>query len=280
MSKNMIDDSSSTAATKKPSKKSQFAKPIKQLIFICQWLVLGAFLLVLLSQLSSANASETAKNVTKESFVQLYSVFDYPAEQQQLATLTETVSLSNQQTQGDFSQTRYLAVLKRPLNSAGSFAFSPTQGMIWHQSSPFTTTMIMQGQRLITLDANNQIQQTLTAANSNPIAAKIPQLMQQLLTGDINALQQSFSLFYQVPTEENLWTLGLMPKDEPLQQALGKLVIQGDHQLKRIVILSPQAPQNTTGDITDIIFNNVDHGAFSPQNLNWFKLASEEQTVK
>ena len=63
---------------------------------------------------------------------------------------------------------------------------------------------------------------------------QIPLLMQHLLSGDLMALQDDFSMFYLASDANSteLWTLGLLAKDPRLQQALGKLTIQGQEDKK------------------------------------------------
>lgn len=267
---------------------SKAAKIIKKLIFICQLCLLAVLLCLILVKFNPLQAAEiavttapTIKN-TSAPTLDWEIIFEHPASKKNLQQLAKQVSLSHHNTQGQFTQTRRLAVLKRPLISSGTFAFNPDLGMIWHQQSPFVTTMVMQQQQLTTIDSQGNIQQAQSNAGqqNNPLMQQIPQLMQHLLSGDLTALQADFNLFY-LPTDTTgtqVWTLGLIAKDDHLQQALGKIILQGQQQVSRIVMLSQQQNTSSAGqksqlDITDIIFANVNHQPLTPEHANWFQAA-------
>jgi len=267
------------------NKPNRMARWINKLIVIMQSGLLALFLLLLIAQLTPSQAAEvvhaqTAQTVDKSSLVtpaDLVKVFQHPASTQNLQQLANRVSLTNENTQGLFEQTRHLAVLKRPLTSHGTFAFNPNLGMVWHQQAPFVTTMVMHKQQLTTIDSNGNITHSAAkiAQAANPLMQQVPQLMQHLLSGDLMALQDDFSMFYLSSDTNNteLWTLGLLAKDPRLQQALGKLIIQGQQQINRIVMLNQASAQQADRlDITDILFKQVNHLPISRENAAWFDM--------
>jgi hypothetical protein len=274
---------------------SKAAKIIKKLIFTCQLCLLAVLLCLILVKFNPLQAAEVATTIapttenTSAQTLDWKTIFEHPASQQNLQQLAKQVSLSHYNTQGQFTQTRRLAVLKRPLISSGTFAFNPDLGMIWHQQSPFTTTMVMQQQQLTTIDSQGNILQAQSNSRqkAHPLMQQIPQLMQHLLSGDLTALQADFKLFY-LPTDTTgtqTWTLGLIAKDDRLQQALGKIILQGQQQVSRIVMLSQLqhtslAGQKSQLDITDIIFTNVNHQPLTPEHTAWFKAANINTTAQ
>ncbi|MCW3172727.1 outer membrane lipoprotein carrier protein LolA [Shewanella subflava] len=267
------------------NKPNRITRWINTLIVIMQCGLLVLFLLLLLSQFSSSQAAEvtpqqttvTSKHEALSPPASLAIVFNHPASEQDLQQLANQVSLTHENTQGLFEQTRYLAALKRPLTSRGTFAFNPNLGMVWHQQAPFVTTMVMHKQQLTTIDSKGNI--THSAAKSaqaaNPLMQQVPELMQHLLSGDVIALQDDFSMFYLASNTNNteLWSLGLVAKDPLLLKALGKLIIEGRQQINRIVMLNQASTQQADRlDITDIQFKQVNHLPLSAENAAWFDM--------
>ncbi|MDP5147334.1 outer membrane lipoprotein carrier protein LolA [Shewanella sp. ULN5] len=269
------------------NKPNRVVRWINKLIVIMQCGLIAVFLLLLITQLTPSQAADMTHAQTEQKpkdallspLADLASVFDRPASEQDLQQLANQVSLTHENTQGLFEQTRHLAVLKKPLSSHGTFAFNPNLGMVWHQQAPFITTMVMHKQQLTTIDSQGNVQHTAakSAQSANPLMQQIPLLMQHLLSGDLMALQGDFSMFYLASDANStpLWTLGLLAKDPRLQQALGKLIIQGQQQINRIVMLNQASAQQADRlDITDIQFNQVNHLPLSGENAAWFDMVN------
>lgn len=269
------------------NKPKRVVRWINKLIVIMQCGLIAVFLLLLITQFTPSQAADMTyaqteqkpKDVLLTPPADLASVFDSPASEQDLQQLANQVSLTHENTQGLFEQTRHLAVLKRPLSSHGTFAFNPNLGMVWHQQAPFVTTMVMHKQQLTTIDGNGNISHSAAknAQSANPLMQQIPLLMQHLLSGDLMALQDDFSMFYLASDANSteLWTLGLLAKDPRLQQALGKLTIQGQQQINRIVMLNQASAQQADRlDITDIQFNQVNHLPLNVENAAWFDMVN------
>ncbi|QIR13299.1 outer membrane lipoprotein carrier protein LolA [Shewanella aestuarii] len=216
------------------------------------------------------------------------SLFQQLATEKDLQYLNQYAQLNQQYTQGKFIQTRYLAVLKKPLKSMGEFSFHPSIGMLWQQKTPFETTMVMQQNKISQFDSKGELQQqTQSEQSDNPLASQIPALLQAMLSGDLLTLQQDFNLYYdnqETEIENPSWSLGLVAKDDYLRQALGYLVIQGNIQINRILMLR-ELPSNRgsssnkgQNDITDIQFSELNSLAFSTQQQAWFDAATQGMT--
>ncbi len=203
--------------------------------------------------------------------LQLATLFTTPATAAQLNTLAQNLQLG-EQAKGEFQQTRSLAVLKRPLKSAGQFIFSQNIGLLWQQTSPFNSTLLLKQNTLIQQDSLGNITQSKANQTSAAMAEQLPQLMQALLTGDLDVLAQDFDLFMleaanETPdnnSENTDWQLGLVAKDPLTQQAIGAMVLEGGNvdgkqQINRLTMLSslPQKQASATTDKTLIHFSNV-----------------------
>ncbi|MCL1066223.1 outer membrane lipoprotein carrier protein LolA [Shewanella olleyana] len=228
--------------------------------------------------LTTASAEPIDKTEQALTSEQLTNLFTTHATNAQLTVLAQKLQLG-QQAKGEFSQTRYLAVLKRPLKSAGIFIFNQDTGLLWQQTSPFASTMVLKQNTLIQQDSFGNISHSQANQVSSAMAEQLPQLMQALLTGDLDALAQDFELFMpstrsfedsSVKRPENSladsgnWQLGLVAKNPLIKQAIGAMVLEGGdmdgtNQIKRLTMLSTQPDDISTiaSDKTIISFTNV-----------------------
>ncbi|WP_051536867.1 hypothetical protein [Shewanella marina] len=69
-------------------------------------------------------------------------LFEHPATAQQLSQLKSQLAIKLP-IRGDFTQSRYLKVLSKPLISQGKFIFAQQHGMVWQQVSPFRNSLVM-----------------------------------------------------------------------------------------------------------------------------------------
>lgn len=188
------------------------------------------------------------------------SLFATEASSEQLQQLQQRLALADT-SRGNFQQTRWLRVLKQPLFSSGRFIFAATQGMLWQQQQPFATTLILKQQQLLQLDSQGHLSIQQASAAPTALASLLPTLMQALLAGNIDYLQQHFVLYLQA---QSSWQLGLIAKDNQLQAVLPKLVLIGDAQPQQLLMLGQQ------GDISDIRFSQIHPGPLSAAEQQLF----------
>ncbi|WP_144212109.1 outer membrane lipoprotein carrier protein LolA [Shewanella donghaensis] len=237
------------------------------------------FLLISLAANTSASELTTVKNTSELVSDDIAAIFKQHATPDQLSQLASQLQLSPQ-TKGQFIQTRYLAVLKKPLKSQGVFIFSQQQGLFWQQTKPFPTTLVLKDRMLIQQDSFGNIQQSNANQASAAMAEQLPMLMQALLTGDVKALEKDFQLYMPavINTAENtsaghatLWQLGLVAKDPMIQKAIGALILEGSlaptqadksvTQIERLTMLSSveAAINNQKTDKTLIEFSHIEN---------------------
>ncbi|QSX33921.1 outer membrane lipoprotein carrier protein LolA [Shewanella avicenniae] len=183
-------------------------------------------------------------------------LFSAPATQNELSQLMQSLALGNA-SRGEFQQTRWLKVLKRPLQSQGKFVFSAAQGLYWQQLKPFATTLILQQNSLTQIDSQGNRSQQATSAAPAELSQLMPQLMRALLSADIDFLQQHFSLHLQHPSDQSHWQLGLVAQDPQLMALLPHIVLSGDSELRRILLLGQQQ------DVSEIALFNVQQGTLT-----------------
>ncbi|WP_285163584.1 outer membrane lipoprotein carrier protein LolA [Shewanella goraebulensis] len=211
---------------------------------------------------------------------------------QQLSLLAQQLQLGSQ-AKGEFQQTRYLAALKRPLKSTGEFIFSQDIGLLWKQTTPFASALVLKQNTLIQQDSFGNITHSQANQTSSAMAEQLPQLMQALLTGDLDALAQDFELFMpeNIATSSDSaqiinWQLGLVAKDPLIQKAIGAMVLEGGavdtkQQINRLTMLST-LPNKTsivtdTGDRTIINFFNVVQ-KLTPADIQSFELSATKES--
>ncbi|GIU11352.1 MULTISPECIES: outer membrane lipoprotein carrier protein LolA [unclassified Shewanella] len=194
----------------------------------------------------------------------------YTALFEQQATEADLLSLSGQlspslQAKGEFTQHRYLKVLKKPLVSQGEFIFAKDLGVIWQQNSPFASTLILKDKQLIQIDSqgNISVNDAEQAGGASQMSEVMPKLLNALLSGDIEQLEQHFNLSLvqaQTGAGVNHWQLGLQPIDPMLAKALPKLVLVGDAKIQSLVLFS------ANGDRSEIAFSAIDERPLTPSD--------------
>lgn len=236
-----------------------------------------------LSILPSAFAETRQDSVIPQEYAAL---FNAPISDGELTKLSALLNAQHPLTYGEFEQERRLAILSRPLMSRGQFAMVNNEGMIWHQVSPFETTLVLKAASMITIntDGNTELNQATGAQ-----ASQIPQLMQAILKGDSETLTQYFQLFYLAAKQDSIWQLGLIAKDEMIKKALGTVILSGTSQQSPIdeqsdiangiesITLFNAAPhvQQSQLDMTTIRFSKVGYRELPKQFSTWFEIANQ-----
>lgn len=213
------------------------------------------------------------------SYVQADTHTDYSALFQQQASSAELTRLTTQlspsaQAKGNFTQYRYLKVLKKPLVSEGEFVFAKDLGVIWQQNTPFASTLILKDKQLIQIDSqgNISINNAEQAGSSSQMAELMPKLLNALLSGDIQQLEQHFNLsLLLTPNTEGQntqqWQLGLKPTEPLLEKAMPKLVLAGNEQIQTLVLFS------RNGDRSRIEFSAIDESPLTAADTQRFSPA-------
>jgi outer membrane lipoprotein-sorting protein len=148
---------------------------------------------------------------------------------------------------GDFTQTRQLAGVKKPLVAKGSFAIEKTRGVLWRTLTPFPqTTRVTQGE--ILQKDNDRVLMSLSA-DQEPAANAISRVLFSLFAGDMAALAEYFSYTGQI--DGSRWQLSFTPREAGLKAVIGSMSMEGDSAVRQVTLTS------AAGDITRIAFSNV-----------------------
>lgn len=190
----------------------------------------------------------------------------------QLERLAKQLNIG-ESAQGNFTQYRYLKVLKKPLISQGEFIFKEQLGLAWLQHNPFESALILTQGSLIQIDSdgNKQLTQASDNQQANNLAQMMPTLMSALLQGNIAPLAEQFSLH--LIEDEQGWQLGLIPLDSLLAKAMSGIVLQGDRQLDSLTLLS------SNGDRSQIKFEQLSNAPLSDKQLDYFLDVTATESV-
>ncbi|WP_116964276.1 outer membrane lipoprotein carrier protein LolA [Fastidiosibacter lacustris] len=137
---------------------------------------------------------------------------------------------------GDFTQTRYMKLLSKPLISSGVFHLSKTDGLQWLQQKPFKSILMI---------TEDKIQQSIEGKQAmvitkkeQPIVFSFTHIFLSIFKGNTEALKQYFDIYF-IECNNN-WHLGLKPIDSPLNKAIDSIEIIGEKYVTRILVNEAQ----------------------------------------
>jgi hypothetical protein len=122
---------------------------------------------------------------------------------------------------GEYQQHKTIAGMDKPLITDGSFAFNCNQGLIWHTQSPIIETIIYKAQGehvIVRADGSTQ------ALDSRAQRA-LGKILNNLIGGNSDYLQQTFSITEKNNSIEEGSSLELTPKNKQMQKFLHSLSI-------------------------------------------------------
>jgi outer membrane lipoprotein-sorting protein len=155
-----------------------------------------------------------------------------------LAQITAHLA-KTQITQGDFQQEKRLKILRRPLQSTGSFTYHQSKGVIWKTLTPVASLLLVNDTRL------------MTAQGELSVPAAFGKVFKAMLGGDLKQLSDGFSIIGS--DQKTAWQLELKPKDELLQKIISSIALSGDTELRSLEI------REAGGNLTQIKFDKITH---------------------
>lgn len=143
----------------------------------------------------------------------------------------------------DFTQTRTLAALSRPLKSSGSMVLSKEQGVLWQIRKPLTLGFVITPKGLAEVGADGKVR--LKTAKDAPVVAQMGRILQSLLQGKWSALED----FFTVRGEGNpgQWKILLTPKPQTAAFLKG-IQISGGRFIQRVHV------DEAGGDSMELVF--------------------------
>jgi len=149
--------------------------------------------------------------------------------------------------QGEFTQTKNVKMFKKPLISKGIFLLTQSQGLMWHQQTPFPVSLILTKNKLRQQFSDKPAD--IIEAKDNPMVFYFSHLFLSLFQGDIKALQAQFNI--QLISNKQGWQLDLTPKSAPLNKVFSTITIQGNQYIDSLTL------SELSGDSSVIEFEKV-----------------------
>lgn len=146
------------------------------------------------------------------------------ADEATIAAIATRLEIASQ-ISGSFVQQKYIPTLIRPLSSSGRFSLAAGGGLHWQVQQPLASEM--------TVDQNGVL------LDGRPIkdhgsGELIAALLQAFLSGDLEALERSFSLSGVVTYQQ--WHIRLEPRALLLKSVLSHIDVRGDRFLEQIEV--------------------------------------------
>ena len=147
---------------------------------------------------------------------------------------------------GDFTQLREIELLSRPLESSGNFILSEL-GLYWHQTQPFSSILIADGERLVQRLEDGPT--TSTNAAENPMVLPFSRIFLSIFEGSEEQLRAHFEIAFAVDGGD--WEISLQPMTYPLSEAIETIILHGREYIQSINII------NRSSDEMMIRFSDV-----------------------
>jgi len=176
-------------------------------------------------------------------------LFDRPASAREVQALlpTSATGLTREGVlSGQFSQTKTLSDLPKPLLSSGRFLFARERGVIWQVLRPYPSEFVLTPHAMVTREGGRE---RVMAASEQPGLAVATRLFSALFTLDLAALEQDFLLHAAGSPEA--WQLGLRPRHAAMAASFSEAVIRGGSAVKSIVL------RDARGDSTEITLSDL-----------------------
>ena len=148
----------------------------------------------------------------------------------------------------DFSQSKKIKVLKRPLKSSGELIFDRSIGVYWKLKAPFESTVVIDNSKLTSIDDEGK--KITIQAKEKPMLYGFTKIFLSIFSGNTDELKKHFEIYYGKQSDK--WEIGLLPKSSELKKVLTKILLSGQKTTVSAIKL-----WESNGDLTDIHFSNI-----------------------
>jgi hypothetical protein len=141
---------------------------------------------------------------------------------------------------GNFTQTRKIELLSRPLESSGNFILSDL-GLYWQQTQPFTSVLIADGERLLQRLEDGPA--TSVGVADNPMVVPFSRIFLSIFEGSEEELRSNFEISFASDGDD--WAMSLKPVTYPLSEAIETINLQGREYIDGIAIINRASDEMT-----------------------------------
>lgn len=150
----------------------------------------------------------------------------------------------------EFTQSKQMRALTRPLVSTGRLIFVARKGVLWQVRHPFATRILIKQDALIKWNDDGAAERI--SFGQAPIFRALSQVFLAVFDGDIEPLRESFKIDSDVTG--SLWRLTLVPLDSRFAAIIATIRVSGGRYVEELLI------QEGRGDRTLIRFAGAGTG--------------------
>ena len=147
----------------------------------------------------------------------------------------------------DFSQSKSLRALTRPLVSRGRLVFIAEKGVLWRIREPFPTQVLIKKDALISWNDEGKPQRL--GFGQNPIFRSLSRVMLAVFSGEIDRLRETFEI--ESAVSKSSWRLMLTPLDKNFAATISRISASGGRFVDELRI------EEGRGDQTVIKFSGM-----------------------
>lgn len=162
----------------------------------------------------------------------------------------------------EFTQTRRIAALEKPLVTQGRFLVSRGEGVAWQIEHPYRSSYVLKQDSILEVAADGT--RTVRGERDAGAAARINQLVRAATAGDDEAFTNWFQV--QASLEGTRWRIALIPKQQQIAQYVRRVDVAGSEFVEEVEI------ESSNGDQTRLAFRNHRQGPLSADERRLFQI--------
>jgi hypothetical protein len=146
----------------------------------------------------------------------------------------------------EFTQTRQMAAMKRPLATSGRLVYARQHGVLWQIEQPYRIGYVLGEERIAEIAADGARRER--RVRDVPGLAQVSRVLRALFSADAAVLREHFEVAQR--GDASKWELDLKPRQPQLAQFLTALQVSGGRFVDAIRM------EEAGGDVTQIRFRN------------------------
>jgi outer membrane lipoprotein-sorting protein len=152
----------------------------------------------------------------------------------------------------EFTQTKQMQALKRPLITTGRFTYAQSDGVLWQIVQPYHISYVLGEDKIVEIDASGVRKEK----DLREVAglAQVGRVFRAILGANASALHSYFDVTAAVNSEQgdaDKWLLMLKPRQQQISKSLSLITLSGKQFVETIVIAE------ASGDTTTLRFKNI-----------------------
>lgn len=173
------------------------------------------------------------------------------AEADALDKISEKISLHSV-IRAEFTQTKQMQALKRPLITTGQFTYAKSDGVLWQIAQPYRISYVLGEDKIVEINANGLRKEKGLREVAG--LAQVGRVFRAMLGANASALRAYFDVTAQHDVEQGdaaKWQLMLKPRQQQIAKSLSLIELSGSQFVETIII------HEASGDTTTLRFKKT-----------------------